>query len=453
MIPEARLCHYMAPPPRSGRFVLYWMQSSQRTRYNHALEFAVQKANTLHLPLVVLFVLVPQFPEANLRHYQFMIEGIAGLFEPLARRKIRFLLRLGEAVDEVARLAQDAAWLVTDKGYLRVQRQWRKELIQTVRAPVTVVESDAVVPVALASDKAEYAARTLRPKIGKHRDDMLIPLATGICEYPDPKWKPEGITAADPRELMQSLPARIQRASLTSVSRFQGGEAAAQARLDRFIQTDLSRYDSQARDPAKNRCSGLSPYLHFGQISPLAIALKIKDADAPLAAREAFLEQLIVRRELAINFVWHTPEYDRYEAVLPQWANQTLAQHAADPRPYLYTVEQLEAGQTHDPYWNAAQNEMVNSGMMHGYMRMYWGKKILEWRQSPQQAFELCLYLNNKYQLDGRDPNSFAGVAWCFGRHDQAWGERPVFGKVRYMNAAGLKRKFKMADYTDKWGR
>lgn len=452
MIPQARIRHYMAPPPPSGRYLLYWLQASQRSRYNHALEWAVQKANERRLPLLVLFVLVPDFPEANLRHYQFMLEGIAGLFEPLARRNIRFLVRLGEPVREVAEMARDAAWLVMDKGYLRVQRQWRKRLIQTVRAPVTVVESDAVVPVELASDKAEYAARTLRPQIRKYLDDMLVPLSSGLCEYPDPELDLQGITETDPRKLMQYLPARIRRASVTGVSRFQGGEAAAHGRLDRFIQTDLRRYDSQARDPARYRCSGLGPYLHFGQISPLEIALRIQEANAPPAAREAFLEQLIVRRELAINFVWHTPEYDRYEAVLPHWANQTLAEHAADPRPYLYTAEQLESGQTHDPYWNAAQNEMVNTGMMHGYMRMYWGKKILEWSQSPQQAFECCLYLNNKYQLDGRDPNSFAGVAWCFGKHDQAWAERPVFGKVRYMNAAGLKRKFKMADYTDRWG-
>jgi len=196
----------------------------------------------------------------------------------------------------------------------------------------------------------------------------------------------------------------------------------------------------------------LSPYLHFGQISPLEVALAVENArDTNRAARDAFLEELIVRRELSLNFVEHHPRYDTFDA-LPAWAQRSLREHAADPREYLYTLEVLEAARTQDPYWNAAQREMVRTGKMHNYMRMYWGKKILEWSPTPEAAFAAALHLNNKYELDGRDPNSFAGVAWCFGKHDRAWGEREVFGKIRYMGAAGLKRKFDMDTYVRRVG-
>jgi deoxyribodipyrimidine photo-lyase len=198
--------------------------------------------------------------------------------------------------------------------------------------------------------------------------------------------------------------------------------------------------------------SGLSPYLHFGQISPIEIALSVQKANVPQEAAAAFLEQLIVRRELAMNFVWYTPQYDDYESVVPKWARKTLADHAEDERPFLYSDAQFEQAQTYDPYWNAAQKELLHTGSMHNYMRMYWGKKIIQGSPSPQQAFATMLRINNRYQLDGRDPNSFAGVAWCFGTHDRAWAERPIFGKVRYMNARGLERKFAIQKYVERYG-
>jgi len=196
--------------------------------------------------------------------------------------------------------------------------------------------------------------------------------------------------------------------------------------------------------------SHMSPYLHFGQISPLYIALQARRArEAPVEAREAFLEELIVRRELSMNFVYRNPKYDRY-AALPAWARRSLARHARDARPYRYGPKRLENARTHDPFWNAAQREMTITGKMHNTMRMYWGKKIIEWSASPEEAFRRALYLNNKYELDGRDPNSFAGVAWCFGKHDRPWTERPVFGYVRYMNDRGLRRKYDMDAYLRK---
>jgi deoxyribodipyrimidine photo-lyase len=230
---------------------------------------------------------------------------------------------------------------------------------------------------------------------------------------------------------------------------FRGGTARAKQMLERFITQSLPVYAEHSNQPQTDDVSMLSPYLHFGQISPLYVAWRIEHSAAPRAAKDAYLEQLIVRRELAINFVWFTPDYDRFTC-LPDWARQSLRQHAADPREYLYSREQFERAGTHDPYWNAAMREMLATGFMHNYMRMYWGKKILEWSASPEQAFETALHLNNKYFIDGRDPNSYAGVAWIFGRHDQAWKERPVFGKTRYMNANGLRRKCDIEAYVAK---
>jgi deoxyribodipyrimidine photo-lyase len=225
-----------------------------------------------------------------------------------------------------------------------------------------------------------------------------------------------------------------------------GGSAEAKSRLDDFVGGKLHDYAGKRSDPSLGIQSNMSPYLHFGQVSPLEVALRVRESAAPQEAKDAYLEELIVRRELSLNFVHFNPRYDSFDC-LPGWAQSTLERHGRDHREYLYSLEELEAAGTHDPYWNAAMREMTVTGKMHNYMRMYWGKKILEWTPSPRGAFEAALRLNNRYFLDGRDPNSFAGVAWVFGKHDRPWAERPIFGKVRYMNANGLRRKFNMDDY------
>ncbi|MFP4180413.1 MAG: hypothetical protein ACLFSA_10205, partial [Spirochaetaceae bacterium] len=224
-------------------------------------------------------------------------------------------------------------------------------------------------------------------------------------------------------------------------------EDAAEELLEEFIAEKLEGFDTFRNDPTKDCASGLSPYLHFGQISPLTIALAVMEhKELP---SEGFLEELVVRRELSFNFTWYNPRYDS-PASLPRWAQETLKAHEQDMREPSYSMGELESGLTEDPYWNAAQMEMLVTGKMHGYMRMYWGKKILEWTPSLEEAFRRALYLNNRYALDGRDPNSFAGVAWCFGKHDRPWKERRIFGKVRYMNDRGLERKFKIGKYVER---
>ena len=436
MIQPERIRALNAKPVRPGDYVLYWMQAAQRAEGNHALEFAVRRANELGRPLVVIFGLTPDFPEANARHYAFLLEGLSETAGALERRGIRFVLRRGSPGDVAAELGRRAALVVVDGGYLRLERRWRAEAARALGCALFEVETNAVVPVRAVSGKEEYAAATIRPKIYRLWGDFLVPLRSTALKKDSLGLRLDSLPPSDPETLLAALP--VDK-SVRPVAAVRGGTAKARRLLRLFTSRKLSDYAEARNDPTRDAVSGLSPYLHFGQISPLEVALAVKRAGGYGA--EAFLEELIVRRELSLNFVLRNPRYDRYES-LPDWCRATLAAHEKDRREYVYGRLAFEEARTHDPYWNAAQKEMVLTGKMHGYMRMYWGKKILEWSATPREAFRTALALNNKYELDGRDPNSFAGVAWCFGKHDRPWGERPVFGTIRTMTAAGLRRKF-----------
>jgi deoxyribodipyrimidine photo-lyase len=438
-------------PVRKGRYVLYWMQASQRAAENPALDAAIERANDLGLPVVCVFGLTASYPEANLRHYAFMIEGLAETQASLARMGITLAVLRAEP-DEAALFAADgAALVVCDRGYLRHQRRWRVRVAKGSPCAVLQVESDVVVPVAAASAKAEWSAATLRPKILKLRDECLAPTPARATPFQSPRPKRDSLGISVPGSvsgiddgLLESFP--LDRSVAPAVGA-KGGTSHALSLLHSFIEEKLPFYADERNDPGLETQSGLSPYLHFGQVSPVTIARAVRGAsNASEAARAAFLEQLIVRRELAVNFVAHTAAYDSL-ACVPAWARETLAAHARDRRPHQYSARQLEQGRTHDPYWNAAMREMRLTGRLHGYMRMYWGKKIIEWSPSPAAAFRAALRLNNRYFLDGRDPSSYAGVAWCFGLHDRPWQERPIFGMVRYMNESGLRRKFDIEGY------
>jgi len=447
MIHPARIKSLADHPPRCNhKYVLYWMQQSQRTYFNHALEYAIARANEVKLPLVVCFGLMDDYPEANARHYFFMLQGLADVAGNLKKRDIRFVLKHGHPSEVAAHYAEHAALVVADRGYLRHQKKWREELAAECNknsTPLFQVQSDAVVPVEVASNKREYAARTLRPKIHRHLAEYLQPLKPKKVAHSSLKLKITGdLDPLKPEANLAKL--KLDRSIAPVPQFFAGGENAANDRLAAFIKNRLATYASDRNEPAGDATSHLSPYLHFGQISPIEIALRAREANKDAAV---YLEELIVRRELSFNYCEFTENYDSYDA-LPAWAKQTLKDHADDDRPHLYTEQQLQSAATADPYWNAAQREMNATGFMHNYMRMYWGKRILEWCKSPQQAYETTLKLNNKLFLDGRDPNSFAAVAWIYGLHDRPWGPaRKIFGTVRYMNAAGLKRKFDMDAY------
>ena len=430
---------------RDGKYVLYWMQSSQRTEYNHALEYAIEQSNKLNRGLLVYFNLIPNFPEANKRSYSFLLQGLEEVSRSLKARNIEFVVIIGEPLKEVGKLAKDASLIIFDCDYQRMQRIWRKSIASSVKCLVIQVETNVIVPVEIAYHKEAYSSGILRPKIQSKLAQFLQPLSERSINK-TLRIDQESINLHDTSEVLELV--KIDDA-VPEIKGLTGGTSHAKKLLSDFIKHRLPEFHLFRNDPSKDYLSNMSPYLHFGHISSLFIASEIKNSNNK--GVEAYLEELIVRRELSMNFVFYNQNYDSINC-LPDWAKHTLQEHTADSREYIYTRKQLENAETHDPYWNAAQTEMVKTGKMHGYMRMYWGKKILEWSKNPQSAYKTALYLNDKYELDGRDPNGYAGIAWCFGKHDRAWAERPIFGKVRYMNAKGLERKFDMDKYIRKIG-
>ena len=433
---------------RQGDYVLYWMQQSQRAVYNHALEYAVQQANELDRILLVVFGLTDDYPEANLRHYTFMLEGLKETRATLAARGIKMVLRRGQPPKVALELGKRAVMIVCDRGYLKHQKAWRRHVAASAQCAVVQVESDVVVPVEVVSDKAEYAARTIRPKIHRHIGTYLSGLRQTSIKHPSVDLKVNEIDIENIEKLLQSLDIDHSVPAVSFL--FKGGTSQAAKHFDGFVRRRLKNYDRHSNQPQTDDISHMSPYLHFGQISPLYLALKINRAPESLQeSNDAYIEELIVRRELSMNFANYTANYDAY-ACIPGWAQKSLAEHEGDQRDYIYSRRQLENAETHDDYWNASMLEMKHTGFMHNYMRMYWGKKILEWSQTPQKAFRTTLAINNKYFLDGRDPNSYTGVAWIYGVHDRAWTERPIFGKTRYMAASGLERKCDISAYVKK---
>ena len=426
--------------------VLYWMHRDHRVRDNWALNFSALLARRAEVPVVVAHCLDPAYPAARPEHLRFLIEGLAEVRAGLNKLDIPFVQLLGDPPGQVGDLARslDVWALVADFDPLRHKRRWLAQACQAAQCPVHEADARNTVPCFAASDKAEYMARTLRPKI--HR---LLP--EFLDDFPEPprQARPSGAIASGVTrdELERAVP---QLATAPLPRFFNPGEAAARAALNRFITQGLSGYATRRNDPSLEGQSGLSPWLHFGMLSAQRTALAVARSNAPDEDKQAFLEELIVRRELADNFCLHHPDYDS-TSCYPDWAKRTLEKHAKDPRPYLYTKKELEAGQTHDPAWNAAQLEMTATGKMHGYMRMYWGKKILEWTSCAEEAQEIAVDLNDRYALDGREPNGYAGIAWSIGGvHDRPWAERPVFGQIRYMNFNGLRRKFDVAAYAAK---
>jgi deoxyribodipyrimidine photo-lyase len=431
----------------AGRFVLYWMQQSQRAEWNHALEYAVTKANDLGLPLLVIFSLTKNYPDANLRHYTFMLEGLAETQKTLEKRGIKMIVQEGEPPDIVVEKSMSAALVICDRGYLMHQKIWRQEVAAKAPCHLIQVESDVVVPVGEVSRKAEYAAFTIRPKIKKILDTFLKPVPEISLKVNSLGIHMDTLDLSASNIFTQHLTADHEVFAVTPL--FQGGTNQAKNLFEKFLHKNLQQYEKNGNQPQTDDISHMSPYLHFGQISPVYLALKVINSGAGKSAKDAFIEQLVVRRELAVNYVEYTHDYDQFDAI-PQWAQKTLDEHRDDSRKTPYTRREMENAETHDEYWNAAMLEMRYTGFMHNYMRMYWGKKILEWSKTPKLAFNTALYLNNKYFLDGRDPNSYAGVAWLFGLHDRPFKERDIFGKVRYMTATGLKRKCDIQAYVDK---
>ena len=429
-------------PNGDGSCVVYWMQRAQRANDNAALDIAIMTGNALEKPVVTFFQLSARAYHANLRHYQFMLDGLTELPGALTKRNIGFVLH-ADSEEDILRFcaAVNPCLVIGDENPLRSAERARSRVAAALRVPFWTVDADVVIPTRLLG-KEHYAARTIRPKLHAVLPMFLRPSANRVAKV---KWHGRVSSRAPRRNLLDRIP--VDR-SVPSVPSFAGGAAAARKALASFIRDRLAGYAARRNQPDLEGTSRLSPYLHFGQIDPRVVALTVKKSDAPGIDKKAFLEELIVRRELAMNFVRYNSSYDRFDACEP-WADRSLRLHLGDPRQQIYSEKQLQHAETHDALWNAAQKQMVLTGWMHGYLRMYWAKKILEWSPAPAEAFEIAVRLNDRYELDGRDPNGYAGIAWAIvGKHDRAWGpERPVYGKIRYMSHDSTARKFNAKAY------
>jgi len=427
--------------------VVYWMSRDQRLRDNWALIFSQSLATRASIPLAVAFTLAPSFLGATRRQYHFMLHGLRQLKTTLQSLGIPFYLLKGDPVYGMKAFAEEfgVGVLVTDFDPLKAKRAWKGRALAELDIHVYEVDTHNVVPCWAASSKQEYGAYTLRPKLHRYLP-VYFEEFSEVLPHPTP-WpgEPEDFSVEGALEWLKP------DAGVGEVGWIQPGEAAANAALDSFIDGRLSRYADARNDPMAEGQSDLSPYLHFGQISAQRVALGIIGCRCHRPSADAFLEELLIRRELSDNFCFYNQDYDNFEG-LPQWGKKTLGEHRQDRREYHYTPQEFEGARTHDQLWNAAQREMAKRGKMHGYVRMYWAKKILEWTESPEEAFRVAIRLNDRYELDGRDPNGYAGIAWSIGGvHDRAWKERPVFGKIRYMGRKGMDSKFDTAAYISKY--
>lgn len=423
--------------------ILYWMSRDQRVHDNWSLIFAQQLAIEKNVKLKVIFSVVPDFLNATLRQYTFMIEGLREVEKKLNKYYIPFYILKGQPDETIPEFifSNNIGVLITDFDPLKIKKEWRKKILQRIRVPFFEVDSHNIVPSFYVSNKEEFGAYTIRPKIHKNLPEFLD-------EYPELKVMRENNFAqqkdVDWKETYKSL---ILNNNVKPLTWIKPGESEAHLMLESFIKERLKTYNSDRNNPLLGGQSNLSPYLHFGHISAQRIALNISKFSPHTENSEAFLEELIVRKELSDNFCNFNQNYDSFSG-FKDWSKATLNQHRKDKREFLYSIEEFEEPKTHDSLWNAAQSQLLTTGKMHGYMRMYWAKKILEWTETPEDALSIAIYLNDKYELDGRDPNGYAGCAWSIGGiHDRAWGERPVFGKIRYMNYNGCKKKFNVDEY------
>jgi len=445
--------------PFNGSAVVYVMSRDQRVGDNHAL-LAAQACAALHkVPLYVVFVL-KKVSGRSREHYQFMLDGLREVKAALDTHSIPFIMRMGEPKKEIISIVNEveAGAVYFDFSPLHGARTLAKAVANDVDCRVSVVDTHNVIPAWVVSTKQEFAAHTMRTKVYKQLQNYLVapPAVTKHQFTPQPIASIDFTDAQKFIETIRSAGISIQQAS---------GEKAAHRQLSACIE-QLDTYANNRNNIAVDYQSGLSPYVHYGQISSLRVVLDVMDSvdQPPLLLMQpklaqagdkasmqdgmnALFEELVVRKELADNFCLYSIDYRSIE-VAADWAKKTLYDHADDKREFVYTAQEWEAATTHDEVWNASQKELMSTGKMHGYMRMYWAKKLLEWSKSPDEALKIAIYLNDKYSIDGGDPNGYVGILWSIaGLHDRPWFDRPVYGKIRYMNSAGLYRKFDVAAY------
>lgn len=450
----------------AGDCIVYVMSRDQRATSNHALLLAQQTALKHKLPLLVFFNLLPNVGVRGREHFAFMLAGLDQLKRNLKKKNIPLILKIGEYQENLLEFVSEVkpSALYFDFSPLKWHRQLLKELSKLIPAACYVVDTHNIIPTWLASPHQEFAAHTFRRKVHRNLEKWLTLKEPELIKHPFSfKKVPQSAQPDQVSKLLSNIPAVHIHSKLAA------GETAAQTVLDTFLNQTLSEYAEKRNNPTLDTVSHLSPYLHFGQISSLQVTRAVltrtgasphlfaeptlyKDTTATeISGMNTLFEEMIVRKELSDNYCFYNQKYDQFQGG-PDWGLSSLAEHATDKREYIYDRSQWEQAQTHDPAWNAAQQQLLQTGKMHGYMRMYWAKKILEWSASPSVAFDTALFLNDHYSLDGGDPNGYVGIHWSItGLHDRPWTERPVFGKVRYMNFSGLKRKFDIEKYIEQW--
>jgi deoxyribodipyrimidine photo-lyase len=462
----SRVLELRDEPNADGECVLYVMSRDQRVRDNHALLEAQKEALEHKLPLAVVFNLYRSTGFRRREHYSFMIDGLKEVEHDLKKKDIPFIMTIGSMPDELAKLSKALTprSVYFDFSPLRGPRNAQKQFAKSADCRVVVVDTHNIIPTWVVSDKEEFAAHTIRRKIHTLIEEWAVETET-LRKHPHPFTKqPAGASWKEVDAVVKKVPeSGIQHD-------FTAGEAAAKQKLQAFIETGLDAYADGRNDPSKDAQSDLSPYLHYGQLSALRILLDIMDNSShpPQIFRsikmpsfegkatksdgiDAFIEELVVRKELSDNFCLHNPEYDALSGV-KDWAKKTLQKHGSDPREHVYTKKQFEKAETHDELWNAAQLQLVRTGKIHGYMRMYWAKKILEWTEKPETAVKWAIEFNDTYHLDGGDPNGYVGILWSIGGvHDRPWFDRDVYGTIRYMSANGISKKFDTEAYIKKY--
>ena len=451
--------------PTNVTGVAYYMHRDQRVQDNWAMIYAQSIASRHNAPLHVVSLITtihPTEPGATLRHLSFCFDGLKEVSEELSDLNIPFHLLIGQGESD-GKIAEwmkqcDVNCLITDFSPLRQHRGIVNQLTSALADNTTVYQVDAhnIVPVEVTSEKQEYAARTIRKKITSQLGKFLTEFpkvtrhafgdASTTTRYFADKTGLSKDLKEDWDSVLQSLKLDF---SVKPSELFQGGTKAGLACLEAFVKKRIKIYTDKRNDPTEDALSNLSPWFHMGNLSVQRAVLYVKKHASSHSA--SFVEESVVRRELSDNFCYYNPHYDSVKGA-SKWAQDTLETHKKDKREFVYTRKEFEEAKTHDNLWNAAQRQLVKEGKMHGFMRMYWAKKILEWTESPEQALEEALFLNDHFSLDGNDANGFVGCMWSIcGIHDQGWGERAVFGKIRFMNYNGCKRKFNIEKYIAKY--
>lgn len=437
---------------KKAKYVMYWMQIFKRTHDNHALKFAIEKANELELPLLVYEGLKFYYPWASDRIHTYILEGVEEkrkAFEKLGITYIFYLQKDDKSPKQtVKKIAKDAALIVTDDFPCFIIPEHNKAIVEKADIPVYAVDSNGIIPMSK-FEKENYGAYTIRPRINKILDEYFVPFEEAKIKNKKTDIK---VDCPDTKVTAKNIAKLVAECDIDHAVKpspiYHGGTKNGRKRLKKFVKEILPNYNKTRSKPEIDGSSRLSSYLHFGFLSSLEIALAVKDSDAPEDAKDEFLEELIVRRELAYNFTNFNDKYDSLDS-LPDWVQKTLREHADDERPEVFTLEELEKCETYDELWNATQREMNETGEVHNYVRMLWGKLVIQWTKNYEDAFQILEHLNNKYCLDGRNPNSYAGILWCFGKHDRAWKEREIFGKLRYMTSASTGKKFNSKKYIE----